>query len=269
MKPLEVAESAVCAALYAVTGYIIYLFLPITTPGIGIVRFWPNVVVPAVFAVLFGPLVGGLGAAIGIFISDMLIHGDPLLSLSAGVTANFLGFYLLGYISRKNIDWTKLIAVSGFGCLIISFGSLATISYVTVPRIIGNRLIDQENFTRLMGEVNPIINGLNLFTAIMVAAFAVAVAVGYLWPEWRNYELGSMIGLTVGSTIIGLVVWAYSQIFILPAAVDGGFKLPFYAALIWLIWTFSTEIPFLILLGPPILKACQRAFPSLTPQKRE
>ncbi|MEM3580328.1 MAG: hypothetical protein QXH40_00415 [Candidatus Bathyarchaeia archaeon] len=270
MKPLEIAESAVCGALYAVTGYIIYLFLPIVTPGIGIVRFWPNVVVPAVFSVLFGPLVGGLGAAIGIFISDMLIHGDPLLSLSAGVTANFLGFYLLGYISRKKIDWTKLIAVSGVGCLIISFGSLATISYVTIPQIVNNRLIDQENFTKLMEGANPIINGLNLFTAIMVAAFIIAVAIGYLWPEWREYELGSVIGLIVGSTIIGLIVWAYSQIFVLPAAVGGGGSpLPFYAALLWLIWTFATEIPFLILLGPPILKACQRAFPSLIIQKTE
>lgn len=260
MKPLEIAESAICGALYAVTGYIIYLFLPIVTPGIGIVRFWPNVVVPAVFAVLFGPLVGGLGAAIGIFISDMLIHGDPLLSLSAGVTANFIGFYLLGYISRKNIDWTKLTAVSGVGCLIISFGSLATISYVTIPQIIDGGLTDQ---------ITATINALNLFTAIMVAAFIIAVAVGYMWPEWRNYELGSIIGLIVGSTIIGLVVWAYSQIFVLPAAVGGGSNMPFYAALIWLIWTFSTEIPFLILLGPPILKVCQHAFPSLIPQKTE
>jgi uncharacterized membrane protein len=246
LKPLEVAESAVCGALYAVTGYIIYLFLPIVTPGIGIVRFWPNVVVPAVFAMLFGPLVGGLGAAIGIFISDILIHGDPLLSLSAGVTANFLGFYLLGYISRKNIDWTKLIAVSGMGCLIISFGSLATVSYINLPQ--------------------AFVNALNLFTAIMTISFVIAIVIGYLWPEWRNYELGSVIGLVVGSTIIGLVVWAYSQIFLLPAAVGGGFQLPFYTALIWLVWTFSTEIPFLILLGPPILKACQRAFPSLAPQ---
>ncbi|MEM2465966.1 MAG: hypothetical protein QXZ47_01540 [Candidatus Bathyarchaeia archaeon] len=249
MKSLEIAESAVCGALYAVTGYIIYLFLPIVTPGIGIVRFWPNVVVPAVFAVLFGPLVGGLGAAIGIFISDMLIHGDPLLSLSAGVTANFLGFYLLGYISRKNIDWTKLIAVSGVVCLIISFSSLTTVSYIDLPQ--------------------TFVNALNLFTAIMTASFIIAIAIGYFWPNWRNYELGSIVGLVVGSTIIGLVVWAYSQIFFLPAAVGGGFQLPFYAAVIWLTWTFATEIPFLILLGPPLIEACQRAFPSLTPPKTE
>jgi uncharacterized membrane protein len=260
LKPLEIAESAVCGALYAITGYIIYMFLPITTPGIGIVRFWPNVVVPAVFAVLFGPIVGGLGAAIGIFISDILIHGDPLLSITAGVTANFLGFYLLGYVSRKNVDWTKLITASSIGCLVISVGSLVTVSYVTIPLIVDGGLTDQINVT---------INGLNLFTTIIVATFIVAVAIGYLWPEWRNYELGSVLGLLVGSTIIGLVVWAYSQIFVLPTAVGGGFKLPFYAALIWLVWVFATEIPFLILLGPPIIKACQRAFPLLASRKAE
>jgi len=260
LKPLEIAESAVCGALYAITGYILYMFLPITTPGIGIVRFWPNVVVPAVFAVLFGPLVGGLGAAIGIFISDILIHGDPLLSITAGVTANFLGFYLLGYVSRKNVDWTKLIAASSIGCLIVSVGSLATVSYVTIPLIVNGGLTDQ---------INATINGLNLFTTIIAATFIVALAIGYLWPEWRNYELGSVLGLLIGSTIIGLVVWAYSQIFVLPTAVGGGFQLPFYAALIWLVWVFATEIPFLILLGPPIIKACQRAFPSLAPRKAE
>lgn len=268
MRTLDVAATALNAALYAVTGYIIYVFLPITTPGIGIVRFWPNVVIPAVFAVLFGPLVGGFGAAIGIFISDLLIHGDPLLSLSAGVTSNFLGFYLIGYISRKNMDWTKLVATSSIGCLIISLGSLATVSYVALPQVVENRLMNQTDFDKLMEGVNPVVNGLSLFTTIIVAVFIITILVGYLWLEMRNYVIGSIIGLGLGSTIIGLVVWTYSQIFILPPAVGGGFQLPFYATLLWFIWTFSTEIPFLILLGPPIIKVCEQAFPSLKLSKK-
>jgi hypothetical protein len=28
------------------------------------------------------------------------------------------------------------------------------------------------------------------------------------------------------------------------------------------IWTFATEIPFILLLGPPVIKACYKAFPS-------
>lgn len=245
LKGLDVAASAICAALYAAVGYMIWLFLPITTPGIGIVRFWPSVVIPAAFAVLFGPLVGGLGAALGIFISDMLIHGNPLLSLSAGVTSNFLGFYLIGYFSRRKVEWTKLISVSSLVIMIISLGSLVTVSYIAVP--------------------GWAVNGLNLFTTILVATFMIAIVIGFLWQDWRSYQLGSMIGLGAGSIIIGLVVWAFSQVFYLPAAVGGGFQLPFYYALLETVWTFATEIPFLVLLGPPIVKACYRAFPSLKP----
>ena len=107
MEPKDIVLSGICGALYAVVGYLIYVLLPIMAPGIGVVRFWPSVVIPAVFAVLFGPMVGGLGGAIGIFISDTLIHGDPLLSLTVGVTSNFIGFYFIGLISRKSINWKK------------------------------------------------------------------------------------------------------------------------------------------------------------------
>lgn len=244
MKALDVAETAICAALYAVIGYLIYLFLPITTPGVGIVRFWPNVVIPAAFAVLFGPFVGGFGAATGIFISDVLIHGDPLLSLGAGVTSNFIGFYLIGYISRKNFNWNKILvaltAVVAAACVGLGY---ILVTYVSMNAVI-------------------------LFIGVMIASYIIAVTVGILWPQWRSYGIGSVIGLGVGSAIIGFVVWAYSQFFILPPAVGGGSQLPFYVSLVWLVWTFATEIPFLIVLGPPVLKACYHAFPSLKPKEK-
>ncbi len=243
MKAKDIVASAVCGVLYGAVGYMIYLLAPITTPGIGIVRFWPSVIIPAVFAVLFGPLVGGLGASIGIFVSDLLIHGDPLLSLSAGVTSNFIGFYLLGYISRRRIDWTKTVAVAS----IILLSAFPALEYVLLIHVSLNAVI--------------------LFIGLSIASYAIMVAVGYLWPQWRSYGIASIVGLGVGSTIIGFVVWAYSQIFVLPAAVGGGFQLPLYVALIWLIWTFATEIPFLIILGPPILRVCFQAFPSLNPLK--
>jgi uncharacterized membrane protein len=245
MKALNVAQIAICAALYAVIGYVIYLFLPITTPGIGIVRFWPNVVIPAVFAVLFGPWVGGTGAAIGIFISDILIHGDPLLSLCAGVTSNFIGFYLIGYISSKNIDWTKAITYST-----IAFSAgIAILEYVLLTYFSLNSAI--------------------LFISLSIASYSIAILLGQFWPKWRSYGIGSIAGLGAGSAIIGFVVWGYSQFLILPAAVGGGFQLPFYVSLIWIVWTFATEIPFLIFLGPPILKACYRAFPQLRTKEKE
>lgn len=241
MRTIEIAASAVCGVLYGFLGYIVYLFTPITTPGIGIVRFWPVVIIPAVFAYLFGPLVGGLGAAIGIFISDLLIHGDPLLSLSAGVTANFVCFYLIGYISRRRMDWAKTVAITSI-VLMVSF---AIIEYVLLTYF----------------SIEAVI----LFLGLSIASYTIMVAVGQAYPRWRSYGVASITGLLTGSTIIGFVVWAYSQVFLLPAAVGGGFQLPLYAALIWLIWTYATEIPFLIILGPPILKACLRAFPHLNP----
>jgi uncharacterized membrane protein len=61
MKPLDIILTSVCAALYAALGYLTYL--GIFTPAIGIVRFWPVVIIPAIFAVLFKPSIGGLGAA--------------------------------------------------------------------------------------------------------------------------------------------------------------------------------------------------------------
>ena len=98
-KSVEISAVAINAALYATLGYMTYLGL--FTPVIGVVRFWPAVIVPGFFSVVYGPLVGGIGAAIGIFISDLLIHGNALLSLTVGVPANFLGFYTLGALARK------------------------------------------------------------------------------------------------------------------------------------------------------------------------
>ena len=97
MNVRQLTFASICAALYATIGMPTYL--GIFAPVFGVVRFWPSVFVPGFFSVTFGPEVGALGAAIGIFISDMLTHGDPLLSLTVCVPANLLGFYVLGKIA--------------------------------------------------------------------------------------------------------------------------------------------------------------------------
>jgi uncharacterized membrane protein len=238
--------SSISGALYGVLGYIIYLVLPITTPGVGVVRFWPQVVIPAVFAVIFGPLAGGIGAAIGIFISDVLIHGDPFLSLVAGVSSNFIGFYIFGYLYRKQLNWAKAVATIGIvvlaACLITGYFLLM---YLTV-------------------------NATVLFIGLTIASYIIAVVIGQKWPDWRSYGIAAITGLGIGSVIIGFTVWAYSQIFIIPAAVAAVIgPYPVYVAFILFIWTFATEIPFLIILGPPIINACFKALPSLKPTSEE
>jgi len=45
--------------------------------------------------------------------------------------------------------------------------------------------------------------------------------------------------------------------------------LPIYASVVWFIWTYATEIPFLIVLVPPIMKACYAAFPRFKPPSEQ
>ncbi len=248
MRPLDVAMIGVCAALYAVVGRM--TDMGVTVGG---VAFWPAAVIPAIFTVLFGPWTGAFGAAIGIFIRDMLFHGDPFLSLSAGVTANFIGFFIIGYVYRTSLDWKKISTSTIIGSTIIAIGLL--LPTVLLPTETGL-------FTRL-SQFDSIL----LFVVTVVASVLIILAVARFWHEWRNYGVGSVMGLGVGSAIIALVVWAYSQVFF---SSTGYFQAPIGPEFIPIIfvWTFATEIPFILLLGPPIIKACQKAYPYLkTPQK--
>ena len=110
LRAIDVAGLALNIALYVAVGYIFYSLIPISYGG---VRFWPPVIVPAVFAVVFGPLVGGIGAAVGIFISDAVFGNNLLLSLMAGVTSNFVAFFLIGYIAKKKIRWATPVVAYG------------------------------------------------------------------------------------------------------------------------------------------------------------
>jgi hypothetical protein len=171
---LKTSMTATNAALYVVFGFFTYL-------GIFVygVRFWPAVIVPAVFAVLFGRHVGSVGAAIGIFLADVLIHGNALLSITVGVPANFIAFWIIGY-AHKNFSWKK-------------------------------------------------------------------------------YFFLACAGLAAGSAYIGIGLWVFSHFFISFLGTDWGIVLGLSAAL----WTFVSEIPFLIIVVPIVVKACHQAFPEL------
>lgn len=249
LTPLQIAMTAINAALYAAVGIMTYfgIFAP---PPVGIVRFWPVVVIPGIFATLFGPRVGGIGAALGIFVSDMVVHGNVLLSISVGVTSNFVGFYLLGYIAKKEINLKKLPLVLAIGALTIVSGVFSIMYYQS----------ETFGFTGLSTT-----DSILLFLSAIGGSYLLIIVVAYLWPEWRSYSVASVIGLGVGSAIIGLGLWAWTQFFYLGELLNA----PFYFSLLWFVWTFTTEIPFLLLLGPPILKACYKAFPSLRSRKKE
>ncbi|TRO46067.1 hypothetical protein E2P60_06050 [Candidatus Bathyarchaeota archaeon] len=232
MKTLHIAAFSLNAASYVALGIIVSTILPLNFGG---VRFWPQVIIPAVFAAVFGPWVGGLGAAVGIFVSDIALGGSPVLSLMAGITSNFLGFWLLGYIANKKINPQKSALIYGTLTAVI-----AVIACIYA----------------------------NLFSVgIIVGCYAVFLAIIWIRKKWASYELGSVIGLLVGSLIIGLMVPVYAALFapgstFFPGLTDTGILALFT-------WTFVTEIPFMLVLGPPIIEAIHKAFPTLMKQNSE
>ena len=237
-RALRLTIAALNGALYAGVGLLTYL--GIFAPLVGVVRFWGlAVVVPAVFGALFGPFVGGVGASIGIFISDMVVHGNALLSLSVGVPANYVMFHLIGWMSAKEVSSRLINALLGFGSILVVL-AFAVRWYVG-------------------GEVDILTT--SIFVVFCGVSLLLLVAVNRFWPRWRSYVIGSIVGNASGSAIVGVGVWAFSQFFVLPS--NQGQQLPLSAAAIWFVWTFSNQMPFLLVFGPPILKACHKAFPSL------
>jgi hypothetical protein len=137
-KTRQVANISTCAALYAVA-IAATAFVP-TPWGVG--QFRPGVVVPAIYAFIGGPIEAGLGAAIGTFIGSFILQAagtglGPLGSLISGSPANFVGFYLLGWLVTKYRSWNGFILGTFvslvLGNLIAAGGVAMYLTYV-VPR---------------------------------------------------------------------------------------------------------------------------------------
>ena len=97
-SPREITITILSAVLYAIA---IVITAPIPTPW-GVGHFRPGIVVPAFFAVVYGPFIGGMGAAIGTFLGSFILTAvgtglGPIASLVSGSPGNFVGFYLLGW----------------------------------------------------------------------------------------------------------------------------------------------------------------------------
>ena len=244
MKTMDVAVIGICAALYALVGRLIDFF-GFTFYG---VAFWPAVFIPAIFAVLYGPWVGGTGAAIGIFIRDMLFHGNPLLSLTAGVTSNFVVFFIIGYIAIRKLDLKKLL-------LGAALTGIALVAGLLLPTL----LLPTE-FTAYTGLPTTLILGVSVVTVLV--SLGIIIAVSLRWKEWRSFAAGAVIGQSLGAAIVAIGVWGYSQLFFSPT---GYITVQLQTSLIPIIfvWTFATEIPFVLLVSPPIIKVCYLAFPFL------
>ena len=231
----DIAVISICSALYAVFGI---LTAPITLYGIG---FLPAVIVPAVFAAVFGPWVGGISGAIGIFIRDMVVHGNPALSLVAGVPPNFILFFLIGYLYTKHISLKQTL----IGVSLAAVGLLAS------------SIILLSNLTAFTGL--PIRTFLLVFALTVIVSLVAIAVVSIRWKEWRSYAIGAVVGQIAGGLLLSVTVWAVSPLFL------SYFTTPFTIVYVLplFVWTVATEIPFILLLGPPIIKVVQKAFPTL------
>lgn len=220
------------AALYAVVG--IATYFGIFAPVFGTVRFWPSVVIPATFSILFSPWIGAVGAAIGIFISDMMVHGNPILSITVGVTSNFIGFYLIGVLVRGRLSNLK---------------KLFSVCIQVIPLLAAIILF-------LSGALDEITS--YTFLAVTLIVLGVSIGIAQFKPSYSKIIYSSSTGLMVGSAIIGVGLWGYSQFAVLPIGVSNA---PIIASLVWFLWTYLTEIPFLVFLLPPIVYATVKAMP--------
>ena len=241
MRATDIAVISVCAARYAVIGRL--TDFGVTFIG---VAFWPAAVIPAIFAVLYGPWAGGTSAAIGIFARDMLAHGNPLLSLMAGVPPNFIMFFIIGYVSQRRFDTKKL-----------TIGAIISIAVLVAGLLLPTIVLPAE-FTAVTGL--PTWTIVAIFITTVGSSLAAIASVSKRWPEWRSYSVGSLIGQGIGAAILSVMLWLYTQLFYSTL-----FPVPLQTSLIPAIflWTFATEIPFVLLAGPPVIKACYNAFPSL------
>jgi hypothetical protein len=211
------------------------------------VRFWPQVFAPAAFSILFGPWIGGVGAAIGIFLADVIYgHHDALLSLLVGVPSNFIGFFVIGWLT--NHEW------KGIARRVLISVSIVIQPLYAVALVIGAYFLGLPYLAFL---VSPL--GLAGLFVVLAIIFLIIVR-----NKWADFEVAASIGLAIGTGIIGIGIVAYSAIFGLPVAVGLGTK-PLGAAFVDLVAASSyfTEIPFMVILTPPVVAACRAAFPSL------
>ncbi len=125
----RVAIVAIVAALYAV-GKAVTAYVP-SPWGIG--EFLVGLFIPAFFAVVSETFPVALGAGLGTFVGDVffptpLKETTPILSLVAGVPANFFAFLFFGWFVKKYKSWPAFVAATV--CFVTLGNLIAAVSVV-------------------------------------------------------------------------------------------------------------------------------------------
>jgi hypothetical protein len=180
--------TAMNTVLYAVLSYATAY---IQSPW-GSGQFRPAVVVPALFATIFGPMPGGIGAALGTLIADSVKHGQLYPgSLLAAVPGNFIGFYLFGYIMKKKFNWERFILTSQITLVIANL--IVAFLYVFLFKVL---YLGQSKYVSMPLDVQVFFSlGLTIWWYITMLPFVLLVtpilirAVSSAFPSFVSNEL--------------------------------------------------------------------------------
>jgi hypothetical protein len=138
----KVATIAIIAALYAI-GKALTAYIP-SPWGIG--EFLIGLFIPAYFAVVSDTLPVAIGAGLGTFVGDVVFltplkETTPILSLVAGVPANFVAFLLFGWFVKRYRSWPAFVA--GVICFVTLGNLIAGINVVEFLNATGSSKLPQ------------------------------------------------------------------------------------------------------------------------------
>ena len=194
--------------------------------------------IPAFLAVVCETAPVAAGAGIGTFIGDLAFlvpvgATTPWLSLTAGVPANFIAFYLFGWFVKRYRSWSAFVA--------------ATVSFVTLGNLIAAVMV-----VWVLGLPADVIVGLTIFwNATSVPAVIIAVpilvrAVRPLFgrsrvltydPQWLGESTMMQRALALGFALVFLVMGA--AFFLLAAPNLLGLNVETYAIAAALVLIFA------------------------------
>jgi hypothetical protein len=165
---LIVVATALNAALYAVGAYATS-YIP-SPWGVG--QFRPAVIIPALFATVFGPWAGGVGAALGTLIADSAKHGGLYFgSLLAAVPGNFVGFFMFGYILQRKFSWARFVTAANVTLVVANL--IVAFLYVYVFKLL---YAQAAAFTQLTLDALTVLSlGLTLFWFVTMLPFVLLV----------------------------------------------------------------------------------------------
>ena len=165
---LLLVTMAINAALYAV-GSFVTAYIP-SPWGVG--QFRPAVIIPAFFATIFGPWVGGIGAALGTLIVDSVKHGQLYFgSLIAAVPGNFVGFFLFGYFLKRKFNWARFIAIANVTLVVANL--IVAFLYVFAFKVL---YASAPSYTALSADALIMLSiGLTIFWFVTMLPFVLLV----------------------------------------------------------------------------------------------